>query len=108
MLPSNRTSASDWYHRWVGEGFNAIEKLLTKSKFRGSFCYGEQPTIADVFLVPQVYNAERFKCFIEPYPNIRKIYEVCMSHSAFVAAQPHMQPDASEYDSEDEYDIMSG
>jgi maleylpyruvate isomerase len=99
----NHSEKMNWYHHWVSEGLNAIEELLTKSKFRGNFCYGDQPTLADLFLVPQVYNAERFKCSLEPYSNIRKIYEECMSQSAFLAAQPHLQPDASEYDSEDEY-----
>jgi maleylpyruvate isomerase len=54
----------NWYHHWLGEGLQAIEDLLNNSKFRGSFCYENEPTIADVFLVPQVYNAEEFKYYL--------------------------------------------
>ncbi|BAY43568.1 putative maleylacetoacetate isomerase [Scytonema sp. HK-05] len=99
----NHSEKMDWYRHWVDEGLTAIEYLLTNSKFRGSFCYGNEPTIADLFLVPQVYNAERFGCPLQPYPTIYKIYEVCMNHPAFIAAQPHLQPDVSEYSPDDEY-----
>ncbi|GJD18664.1 putative maleylacetoacetate isomerase [Rivularia sp. IAM M-261] len=93
----------NWYHHWVNEGLKALEELLKLNKFRGSFCYGDEPTIADAFLAPQVYNAERFECSLSPYPIIRQINEVCMNHPAFIAAQPHLQPDASEYNPNDEY-----
>lgn len=99
----NRSEKMDWYRHWVDEGLQAIENILDSSKFRGSFCCGHEPTIADLFLVPQVYNAERFRCSLDPYPNIRQIYQVCMNHPAFIAAQPHLQPDVSEYSIKDEY-----
>jgi maleylpyruvate isomerase len=99
----NHSEKMNWYHHWLGEGLNALENLLANSKFIGSFCYGNQPTIADAFLVPQVYNAERFKYPLEPYPTIRAIYKSCMKHPAFIAAQPHLQPDVSEYSPDDEY-----
>ncbi|MBN3925246.1 MAG: maleylacetoacetate isomerase [Nostoc sp. NMS4] len=99
----NHVEKTNWYHYWLGEGLNALEKLLVNSKFRGDFCYGNEPTIADIFLVPQVYNAERFEYPLEAYPNIYKIYELCVKHPAFVAAQPDLQPDASEYHPDDEY-----
>jgi maleylpyruvate isomerase len=93
----------DWYHHWVNEGLTALEEILGNSKFRGSFCCGDEPTVADAFLAPQVYNAERFQCSLSPYPIIRQINEVCMNHPAFIAAQPHLQPDVSEYNPNDEY-----
>jgi maleylacetoacetate isomerase len=99
----NQSEKMVWYRHWVDEGFKAMENLLAKSEFRGIFCHGDEPTIADIFLVPQVYNAERFGCPLERYPNIRQIYEVCMSHPAFIAAQPHLQPDVLEYSFDDEY-----
>ncbi|MEH1942084.1 MAG: maleylacetoacetate isomerase [Nostoc sp.] len=99
----NHTEKMNWYHHWLGEGLNALEDILINSGFCGSFCYGDKPTIADVFLVPQVYNAERFKYSLDPYPTIRKIHKSCICHPAFIAAQPHLQPDASEYSPEDEY-----
>ncbi len=99
----NHAEKINWYHHWLGEGLKALEDLLANSKFRGSFCHGDEPTVADIFLVPQVYNAERFNYSLEPYPTIRGIYKLCMNHPAFIAAQPHLQPDASEYSLEDEY-----
>ncbi|ARV63183.1 maleylacetoacetate isomerase [Nostocales cyanobacterium HT-58-2] len=99
----NHSEKMDWYHHWVGEGLTAIEYLLTNSQFCGSFCCGDEPTIADLFLVPQVYNAERFGCSLEPYPTIGKIQKKCMSHPAFITTQPHLQPDVWEYNSHDEY-----
>lgn len=92
-----------WYRHWVNEGLQALEEILSNSKLRGSFCCGDEPTIADVFLIPQVYNAERFQCPLEPYPIIRHIHELCLNQPAFITAQPHLQPDASEYSSTDEY-----
>ncbi|NMG08226.1 maleylacetoacetate isomerase [Brasilonema sp. UFV-L1] len=102
-MSHNDSEKMDWYRHWVDEGFTAIEFLLVNSTFRGSFCHGDQPTIADLFLVPQVYNAERFGCPLKPYPTICKVYEVCMNHPAFLAAQPHLQPDVLEYSPDDEY-----
>jgi maleylacetoacetate isomerase len=99
----NHAEKMNWYHHWLGEGLNALENILATSKFCSSFCYGDTPTIADIFLVPQVYNAERFKYPLEPYPHIRRIYEICMNHPAFIAAQPYLQPDVVEYNPEDEY-----
>lgn len=99
----NHAEQMNWYHHWLNEKLQAIEDLLNNSKFTDSFCYGNEPTIADVFLVPQVDNAERFKYSLEPYPNIRFIYDKCMNHPAFMAAQPHLQPDASKYNLDDEY-----
>lgn len=92
-----------WYRHWVDEGLKALEEILSNSKFRGSFCHGDEPTIADAFLAPQVYNAERFQCSLSSYPIICQINEVCMNHPAFIAAQPHLQPDVSEYSPNDEY-----
>jgi maleylacetoacetate isomerase len=103
VMGVNFSQKMSWYRHWVSEGLQALEELLSNSKLRGSFCCGDEPTIADAFLVPQVYNAERFQCPLEPYPLIRKIHEVCMSYPAFIAAQPHLQPDASEYSPHDEY-----
>lgn len=82
-----------WYRHWIAEGFDALEKMLT-SHSSGPFCYGEQPTLADVCLVPQVANALRFKCAMSGYPRVMKIYEHCMTLVAFDVAQPSKQADA--------------
>lgn len=84
---------SDWYAHWVRRGFSAVEAWLSGSA-TGRFCHGDEPTLADCFLVPQVYNAERFSCDLEPYPTIRRITAECRSLPAFDEAAPENQPDA--------------
>jgi maleylpyruvate isomerase len=81
-----------WYHHWVAEGFRAIEAMLARSA--GDFCVGDAPSLADVCLVPQVYNARRYQCELEPYPTILRIDERCRQIAAFARAAPERQPDA--------------
>jgi maleylacetoacetate isomerase len=83
----------DWYAHWITRGFSAVERWL-ESDATGLFCHGGEPGLADCFLVPQVYNAERFACDLEPYPKIRRITAQCRKLSAFRAAAPETQPDA--------------
>lgn len=81
-----------WYHHWINEGFVALEKQLSKTA--GKFCFGDQPSLADVFLVPQVFNAKRFKLDMTPYPTIDKIVAHCNTVQAFIDAHPDNQPDS--------------
>ncbi len=81
-----------WYVYWVDRGFSAIESWLG-SKDTGRFCHGDAPGLADCFLVPQVYNAERFNCDLEPYPRIMRITSLCLELPGFRAATPENQPD---------------
>lgn len=83
-----------WYRHWVSLGFTAIEQMLSSDARTGSFCHGDAPTFADCCLVPQMFNALRFKCPVDAYPNITRIYESCMKLSAFERAAPAAQPDA--------------
>jgi maleylacetoacetate isomerase len=83
-----------WYAHWVARGFSAVETWLSAAA-SGLYCHGDSPGLADCFLVPQVYNAERFSCDLEPYPNIRRITAQCRSQDAFVLAAPENQADAS-------------
>ena len=85
---------SEWYRHWVREGFAAIEGHLASDPAPGRFCHGGTPTFADCFLVPQVYNAQRFNVDMAPYPNIVRINDACAALPAFVAAHPAQQPDA--------------
>ena len=81
-----------WYRHWVGQGLEPVEAVLAP---RGeAFCFGDGPTLADVCLVPQVYNARRYACDLEPYPRIRAIDERCRQIEAFAKAAPELQPDA--------------
>jgi maleylacetoacetate isomerase/maleylpyruvate isomerase len=80
-----------WYAHWVRQGFDAVEKLLEP----GPFAFGPRPTLADVYLVPQVFNARRFKVPLEGYPRILAADAACASLDAFQAAAPDRQPDAT-------------
>jgi maleylacetoacetate isomerase len=81
-----------WYHRWVHDGFRALETELGGPE-TGRFCHGDQPTLADVCLVPQAYNAERLKVDLAPYPAIRRIVAAARALPAFAKAAPEAQPD---------------
>ena len=83
-----------WYHHWVNEGFTAIEALLRESAATGEFCHGDTPGLADVCLVPQVYNANRFEVDLAAYPTILRINQACLSLDPFAQAAPDVQPDA--------------
>jgi maleylacetoacetate isomerase len=84
----------DWRNHWILDGFNAVELMLQKSNTRGRFCFGDTPGMADVFLIPQVYNALRFECELKTFPLISSIYQNCMQETAFFKAAPENQPDA--------------
>lgn len=83
----------DWYAHWVARVFSAIEVWLGADD-SGRFCHGDEPTLGDCFLVPQVYNAERFSCDLAPYPRIREITARCRALEAFAKAAPENQADA--------------
>ncbi len=85
-------SVREWYSYWVKRGFSAIEAWL-ESQDTGRFCHADAPGLADCFLIPQVYNAERFDCDLEPYPHIMKITSLCRELPEFIAAAPENQPD---------------
>lgn len=93
-LEVNDDAKLAWYRHWITEGFNALEAMLTSKAGTGEFCHGETPTLADICLVPQVFNAERFECDLTAYPSIRRIAERCRSLEAFAKAAPGEQPDA--------------
>lgn len=84
---------NDWYRHWILEGFAAFEEQLARAP-AARFCHGDAPTIADCFLVPQVYNAQRFGIDLAPYPRIAAINDACAQLPAFIAAHPAQQPDA--------------
>ena len=82
-----------WYHHWVDVGFTALERRLTLSESNGRFCFGDSVSLADICLIPQVYNALRFNCPLQNYPTICAIYDHCHRIPAFVSASPETQPD---------------
>jgi maleylacetoacetate isomerase len=93
-LGHDKATVDTWYKHWVDEGLQTLEKILAGNKQTGKFCHGDQITLADICLVPQVANALRFACPLENYPTVRRIYAECLKHPAFDKAQPDQQPDA--------------
>lgn len=85
-----------WYARWIADGFAALERMLAESSDTGTFCHGATPSLADVCLVPQVFNARRWSCDLQPYPTIRRIDAACTALTAFQAAAPERQADCPE------------
>lgn len=94
-LKLDDAQVQSWCQHWIDEGFSALETLLAADQTRGDFCYGNQPTLADAYLIPQVDSSKRFKVDMSKYPNIQKIYDACMALPAFQAAAPMNQPDAA-------------
>jgi maleylpyruvate isomerase len=83
-----------WYRHWVEEGLGALEARIVAEGHAGRYALGETVTLADVALVPQIFNAQRFDCKLEHVPTIMRIFEHCMELPAFADAQPSRQPDA--------------
>lgn len=93
-LGADEAQKNQWYKHWVEGGLAAIEAMLANSPATGAFCHGDTPTLADCCLIPQVFNARRFNCDLEPFPTIRRIAERCEAVEAFRLAAPQNQPDA--------------
>jgi len=83
-----------WYQHWIAKGFTGLESRLVTTSQTGKFCFGDSPTLADVCLVPQVYNAHRFDCPMDNYATINSINKHCLSLRPFAESRPENQPDA--------------
>ncbi|HEV2334403.1 MAG TPA: maleylacetoacetate isomerase [Stellaceae bacterium] len=95
-LGHDQEAIEHWYNHWITSGFTAFERLLTDDPRTAAFCHGDRPGLADIALVPQVVNAERYRLDLAPYPTITRIFETCMKLDAFSAAHPARQPDREE------------
>ena len=91
---ADEAAVNDWCGTWISAGFDAIEALLAKDTQRGDFCFGSTPTLADVYLVPQVESARRFKVDLSRWPLIQAVDAACGQLEAFRKAAPSAQPDA--------------
>jgi maleylacetoacetate isomerase len=91
-LGADDAARDRWMHHWIHEGFTALETMLVEG---AGFCHGEAPTLADICLVPQVVNAQRYKVDLSPYPRIRRVFDTCMKVAAFVRAHPKNHPAAT-------------
>ncbi|SNY55575.1 maleylacetoacetate isomerase [Arsukibacterium tuosuense] len=91
-LALNDDQKTEWIHHWLHTGFSALEQRLQTTA--GEFCYGDNITLADLCLVPQMYNALRFKLDTLEYPTISRIYHHCQQLAGFALAAPEQQSDA--------------
>jgi maleylacetoacetate isomerase len=87
-LGSSQDQSDAWYAHWVTEGLVALEALAEPRA--GAFLFGDSPTLADICLVPQLYNARRFAVPITPYPSLRRADESASALPAFAAAHPDL------------------
>ena len=86
----NDDDKSLWYHHWIQQGFAALEETLKPYSNLGKYCFGENITLADLLLIPQIYNARRFNCKINLYPRLLEIEKNCLMLSAFKQAAPEI------------------
>lgn len=91
---ADERSVEAWCGTWISAGFDAFETLIGQDRARTSFCFGSSPTLADVYLVPQVESARRFGVDMAQWPLIREVDATCASLPAFLHAAPALQPDA--------------
>ncbi len=93
MLAISEEQVQSWYRHWCVEGLTLIEREL-ENGCRGAYAFGDSPSIVDCFLVPQVFNARRFKVDMAAFPRICGVVEECMALPAFQRAEPSRQADA--------------
>jgi maleylacetoacetate isomerase/maleylpyruvate isomerase len=83
-----------WYRHWVETGLESVEALLAGDSRTGTCCHGDTPTLADICLVPQIVNAQRFKARLDHLPTVMRIHKHCLALPAFAQSVPALQPDA--------------
>jgi len=83
-----------WYSHWVETGLEAVERQLAGNPATGRFCHGDTPSMADVLLVPQIFNAQRMACRLDHVPTVMRVFDACMKLDAFTRSQPSACPDA--------------
>ena len=90
-LNLDKETRDTWYRHWVRLGFEALERWLVRDSATGRFCHGDAPTMADVSLIPQVFNARRFALDLSPFPRIVGIDSACGELTEFQIAAPDRQ-----------------
>ncbi|MGD9943289.1 MAG: maleylacetoacetate isomerase [Burkholderiaceae bacterium] len=93
-VKADKATVEAWYRHWCTEGLGAYERQLADGG-TGRFSHGDQVTMADACLVPQIFNARRFDTPLEPFPRTLRVFDECMKLDAFQKAQPDAQPDAA-------------
>ena len=98
LVHSLKVSEDDknrWYRHWVETGLETVERQLAGHPATGRYCHGDTPTLADIVLVPQIFNAQRMDCRLDHVPTVMRIFGECMALPAFSSTQPSACPDAS-------------
>lgn len=95
QFKADEAAVNAWCASWISAGFDAFEALLAADPGRGRFCFGDRPGLADVYLVPQVESARRFKVDMGRWPLISAVEAACLQLQPFAQAAPALQPDAS-------------
>ncbi|MBL4864491.1 MAG: maleylacetoacetate isomerase [Rhodobiaceae bacterium] len=89
----DQAAVAKWYINWADKGLFALETLVERAGAKGPYCFGEEPTVADLFLVPQYMNYQKLGLDLTAYPRLKAIVETCNAHPAFIKAAPENQPD---------------
>jgi maleylacetoacetate isomerase len=92
-LGQDEAAITAWFNHWILEGFESFERIVSSDGQSGAFCHGDDPSLADLCLVPQVFNSRRHNLDLAAFPTIRKIFDNCMKIEAFQKAAPESQPD---------------
>ncbi|NHK27541.1 maleylacetoacetate isomerase [Parvularcula flava] len=90
----DQAGINKWAATWMIPAFETLETLVLNNEHEGEFCFGDTPTIADCYLIPQLYSADRFEVDLSPYPKLLKVRQACEELKAFQRAHPDNQPDA--------------
>jgi len=89
---ADQAAVDTWAARWIIPGFEALEALV--ARHGAGWCFGDVPTLADCYLIPQIYSARRFNVPLKAFPRLLAIDAAASAHPAFIAAHPDAQPDA--------------
>ena len=91
-LGADQATVDAWAARWIAPGFDALNALV--ARHGAGFSFGDEPTLADCYLIPQLYSARRFNVETAAWPALKAVEARALAHPAFAAAHPDRQPDA--------------